>query len=129
MGLTLSTEKTSITHWEKPITFLGYHIRGIQRINGIQIQAILSIPKEKERTIRRELVRVAGYHHIPEIDAMLAMNAKFRGWCHYYKYANNPQEAFKPTVCPSVASRNLLLYQSLPTCIPVSTGQGEEAKR
>ena len=94
MGLTLSAEKTSITHWEKPITFLGYHIRGIQRINGIQIQAILSIPKEKERTIRRELVRVAGYHHIPEIDAMLAMNAKFRGWCHYYKYANNPQEAF-----------------------------------
>ena len=94
MGLTLSAEKTSITHWEKPMTFLGYHIRGIQRINGVQIQAILSIPKEKERTIRRELVRVAGYHHIPEIDAMLAMNAKFRGWCNYYRYANNPQEAF-----------------------------------
>jgi len=34
-----------------------------------------------------------------------------------------------PTVCPSVASRNLLLYQSLPTCISVSTDQGEEAKR
>jgi hypothetical protein len=37
--------------------------------------------------------------------------------------------AHKPTVCSSVASRNLLLYQSLPTCIPVSTAQGEEAKR
>ncbi len=34
-----------------------------------------------------------------------------------------------PTVCPSVASRNLLLYQSLPTRIPLSTGRGEEAKR
>ena len=34
-----------------------------------------------------------------------------------------------PTVCPSVASRNLLLYQSLPPCIPLSTGEGEEAKR
>ena len=22
---------------------------------------------------------------------MLAMNAKFRGWCNYFKYANNPQ--------------------------------------
>ena len=28
-----------------------------------------------------------------------------------------------------VASRNLLLYQSLPIRIPVSIGQGEEAKR
>src|SRR6266446_82628 len=95
MGLTLSEEKTSITHWEKPITFLGYHIHGIQRTNGVQIRAILSIPKEKERAIRRELVRVASYHHIPEIDAMLSMNAKFRGWCNYYKYANNPQEVFE----------------------------------
>ena len=25
---------------------------------------------------------------------------------------------YKPTVCPSVASRNLLLYQSLPITIP-----------
>ena len=94
MGLTLSEEKTSITHWTKPITFLGYHIHGIQRTHGVQIRAILSIPKEKERAIRRELVRVASYHHIPEIDAMLSMNAKFRGWCHYYKYANNPQVVF-----------------------------------
>jgi RNA-directed DNA polymerase len=94
MGLKLSEEKTSITHWSKPITFLGYHIHGIQRVKGVQIEAILSIPKEKERAIRRELVRVAGYHHIPEIDAMLAMNAKFRGWCNYYKYAKTPQEVF-----------------------------------
>jgi hypothetical protein len=94
MGLKLSEEKTRITHWAKPITFLGYHIHGIQRVKGVQIRAILSIPIEKERAIRRELVRVAGYHHIPEIDAMLAMNAKFRGWCNYYKYANSPQVVF-----------------------------------
>ena len=94
MGLTLSEEKTSITHWEKPIRFLGYHIHGVQRAKGVQISAVLSIPKEKERAIRRELVRVASYHHIPEIDGMLAMNAKFRGWCNYYKYANSPQSVF-----------------------------------
>ena len=94
MGLTLSKEKTSITNWAKPITFLGYHIHGELRTNGVQIRAILSIPKEKERTIRRELVRVASYYHIPELDAMMSMNAKFRGWCNYYKYANNPQIVF-----------------------------------
>src|SRR5262249_54421415 len=50
--------------------------------------------KEKERAIRRELVRVASYHHIPETDAMMSMSAKFRGWCNYYKYANRPQVVF-----------------------------------
>jgi group II intron reverse transcriptase/maturase len=71
MGLTLSAEKTSITHWEKPIRFLGYDIHGIPLAKGVQIYAVFSIPKEKERAIRRELVRVASYHHILEMDAML----------------------------------------------------------
>jgi group II intron reverse transcriptase/maturase len=91
MGLTLSVEKTRITHWNEPIAFLGYNIQGKLRINGVQIRAILSIPKEKEGLIRRELLKVASYHHIPETDAIIHMNAKFRGWCNYYKYANNPQ--------------------------------------
>lgn len=63
----------------------------------MQIKAVLSIPIEKERLIRRELRRVASYHHIPELDAMLSMNAKFRGWCNYYKYANSPQRVFNRT--------------------------------
>ena len=94
MGLTLSVEKTRMTNWAKPITFLGYHIHGELRDNGVQIRAILSIPKEKERLIRRELLKVSSYHHIPELDAMISMSAKFRGWCNYYKYANSPQVVF-----------------------------------
>jgi group II intron reverse transcriptase/maturase len=95
MGLTLSEEKTRITHWDEPVRFLGYDIQGVMRARGVQIRAILSIPKEKERTIRRELLKVASYHHIPEIDAMLSMSAKFRGWSNYYKYANAPSEVFE----------------------------------
>jgi len=94
MGLQLSEEKTRITHWDKPISFLGYHIHGELRTNGVQIRAILTIPKEKERLIRRELLKTSRYHHIPEADAMLNMSAKYRGWCNYYKYANNPQVVF-----------------------------------
>lgn len=95
MGLILSEEKTRITHWDEPVMFLGYNIQGEIRSRGVQIRAILSIPKEKERTIRRELLRVASYHHIPEIDAMLTMGAKFRRWSNYYKYANEPSEVFE----------------------------------
>ena len=80
-----------MTHWDKPITFLGSHIHGELRDRGVQIKAILTIPKEKERQIRRELLRVASYHHIPERDAMMSMNATIRGWSNYDKYANSPQ--------------------------------------
>jgi hypothetical protein len=48
MGLQLSTDKTRITNWNKPIAFLGYHIHGELRKNGVQIRAILTIPKEKD---------------------------------------------------------------------------------
>jgi len=94
MGLQLSVEKTSITHWDKPIAFLGYHIHGELMPKGVHIRAVFTIPKEKERSIRRELLKTASYHHIPEADAMLNMSAKFRGWCNYYKYANSPQVVF-----------------------------------
>jgi len=43
MGLKLSVEKTRITHWDKPITFLGYHIHGELRDRGVQIKAVLTI--------------------------------------------------------------------------------------
>jgi hypothetical protein len=76
------------------MTFLGYHIHGEIRTKGVQIRAVLTIPTEKERAIRRELLKVSRYHHIPEVDAILSMNAKFRGWCNYYKYASNPQGVF-----------------------------------
>jgi hypothetical protein len=94
MGRTLSEEKTKLTHWDKPISFLGYHIQGKLRENGVQIKAVLTIPKERERLIRRELLRASRYYHIPEFDAMVNISAKFRGWCNYYKYANSPQVVF-----------------------------------
>jgi group II intron reverse transcriptase/maturase len=94
IGLELSEEKTKLTHWSEPVAFLGYHIRGMLRSQGNQIRAVLSIPPDRERRIRREIIHIARRHHIPELDAMLRMNAMFRGWCNYYRYANAPQEVF-----------------------------------
>src|SRR6266545_3181382 len=48
--------------------------------------------------IRRGLLHIASHRHIPELDAMILMNAKFRGWCHYYKYANNPTSTFQRVI-------------------------------
>ena len=37
---------------------------------------------------------VSGYHHIPEVDAIIQMSAMLRGWCNYYRYATAPQATF-----------------------------------
>jgi len=89
LGLALSEDKTKLTHWSKPVAFLGYHIRGEMKAKGVQLRAILEIPQEKVRHIRREIQKVATYHHIPEVDAIQTISAQFRGWCQYYRYAHN----------------------------------------
>jgi len=94
IGLELNEEKTTLTHWSKPVAFLGYHLQGRLRARGVSLKAILRIPRKKEPHLRQELLRVAQPHHIPELDLMMVLGSKFRGWCHYYRYANNPQPTF-----------------------------------
>lgn len=94
MGLLLNEEKTHLTHWSKPIRFLGYAIKGKQREKGVGIKAILMIPYEQYRQTEMALGRICGYYHIPEADAMVQASVVFRGWCNYYRYANSPQIVF-----------------------------------
>lgn len=94
LGLTLSEEKTKLTHWRRAVPFLGYTIQGKPRRKGIGIRGVLRIPPEKARRIRQSIERVCNYHHIPEADALVEVSALFRGWCNYYRYAQSPQPCF-----------------------------------
>jgi group II intron reverse transcriptase/maturase len=94
IGLKLSEEKTRVTHWSQAVQFLGYNIKGKQRVRGIGIRAVLSIPQERIRRIRIAIKRVSGYHHIPEADVIAQLSAMNRGWCNYYRYARAPQQDF-----------------------------------
>jgi hypothetical protein len=94
MGLILSQEKTRITHWNSGVSFLGYEIKGRNRKTKKTHTAKLTIPKRKLRKIIDEIKEICGYHHIPEADILTQLNAMFRGWCEYYKYAHAPQKVF-----------------------------------
>jgi hypothetical protein len=94
MNLKLSEEKTKVTHWDEPVRFLGYEIRGIPKRNGVGIWARLSIPQDRLARILAAIRENCGFHQIPEADLMQQVGAQFRGWCNYYRYATSPQRAF-----------------------------------
>lgn len=93
-GLELNEEKTRITRWSKTISFLGYQIHGKRTANGSCIRAVLHIPQEKVRGVKDEIKKLGCYTHIPEADVMTQMSAVFRGWSHYYQFANRCQTVF-----------------------------------
>lgn len=94
MELTLSEEKTKLTHWRNPVNFLGYQLHGTRTRKGTSLRPILNIPQKKVQGIKDALGVVSGYHHIPEADLIVQMSAMLRGWCNYYCYATNPQTTF-----------------------------------
>lgn len=93
LGLTLSVEKTLITHASETIRFLGYNIQGLRNPNGTR-WARLSIPVEARRSVVEKLRRATRYRHAPELDVFINVNAIARGWCYYYRYAYDAQERF-----------------------------------
>jgi hypothetical protein len=90
-GLTLSEEKTKITHWRHWITFLGYQIRGKMKKNGISLSPILKIPNDKFRKVTKSIEKVAGYYNIPEADAMLQV----RGRANLRAIADRPSHVLR----------------------------------
>jgi len=93
LGLTLSEEKTLITHADEKLRFLGYDLQGLHNPNGTRWLR-LSIPTEKQREVVEKLKQAVRYRHAPEYDVFLNVNAVVRGWCNYFRFANNASTVF-----------------------------------
>ncbi|MEW6736601.1 MAG: reverse transcriptase domain-containing protein [Acidobacteriota bacterium] len=94
IGLKLSQEKTKLTHWSKSYQFLGYKIQGKLSKRGTGIHAVLTIPHKKFKKVVENIAQISGYYHISEADVLVQISAIFRGWCNYYRCANNCSKIF-----------------------------------
>jgi 5-methylcytosine-specific restriction endonuclease McrA len=97
MGLTLSEEKTKVTHITEGFTFLGYRIIRKMGMNGRMVTKV-EIP---ENTIKKFQHRMR--HILSPTSTNESLNAKIealnwltRGWCEYYRCCNNPSGTFAP---------------------------------
>lgn len=79
-GLTLSEEKTKITHIDEGFDFLGYNFK---KFNG----KLIVQPSEKSRQRLLDKVKsiVRKYRTIPQITLIRMLNPIIQGWSNYYK--------------------------------------------
>jgi hypothetical protein len=88
LELTLSQEKTLITHWRERLRFLGYELEGRRNPNGTG-WLHLNVPKAAVREVVAKIQRATRYPQAPEYDVFGNVNAVARGWTNYYRYAHD----------------------------------------
>ena len=95
MGLTLSEEKTKLTHITEGFTFLGYKVIREVGTNGKMVPKVL-IPESAMKKYRHKVREALAPHtHKESINAKItALNRLTNGWCPYYKASSSPSRPF-----------------------------------
>jgi RNA-directed DNA polymerase len=95
LKLTLSLEKTKITHVNDGFEFLGYRIQRGVTSSGKKLPKFF-IPRDACRSMRRKIIAItAPSTHACSVRAKIqALNVHLRGWANYYRYAYNASRVF-----------------------------------
>ena len=88
LHLTLSEEKTVITHVNNGFDFLGFHIQR-KRVSGKWAVHLRPTAKAKER-VKRKLKDLTSrnWTWMDEYNRLATLNAMVRGWAEYYRYTS-----------------------------------------
>ena len=102
-GLTLSPEKTIITHIEEGFDFLGQNIRKYQ--NGKQHKLLITPSKKNVQTFLEKIRETIKTNKSASAGTLiLQLNPKIRGWANYHRHVVS-SDTFKSVDCA--------IYQSL----------------
>lgn len=95
MGLTLSEEKTKVTHITEGFDFLGYRVIRSIGTKGKMIPKVV-IPERAIKRFCHNIRRILAPNstHESAMAKILATNRFIRGWCEYYRCTNSPGVIF-----------------------------------
>ena len=95
MELTLSEEKTKITHITEGFTFLGYRIIRAIGETGKMVPKVL-VPESAIKKFRHKIREVTAPNTSKESvrAKIMALNSVTRGWCNYYRCTSSPSQTF-----------------------------------
>ena len=96
MGLTLSEEKTKITHITEGFTFLGYKIIRAIGETGKMVPRVL-VPESAIKKFRHKIREITAPNTSNDAvkAKILALNSVTRGWCNYYRICSSPSIVFR----------------------------------
>jgi len=96
MGLTLSEEKTKVTHITEGFRFLGYQIIRQVGTKGKMAPKVLIPESAIKKCSHRVREIIAPSTTSESVSAkIIALNQLTRGWCHYYQCTSSPSWAFR----------------------------------
>src|SRR5215471_6705887 len=96
MGLTLSEEKTKVTHITEGFDFLGYRITRSIGTKGKMTPKVL-VPKRAMDRFRRKVREMLAPHTTKESVGVKIQRLNWftRGWCEYYRCTSSPSWVFR----------------------------------
>ena len=90
LELTLSPEKTVITHVNDGFDFLGYHIQRRPKLSEPERKVLYVTPTEKSVERYKEKIRdLLAEPNINVVNKLQAVNRVIRGWARYYQYVQS----------------------------------------
>jgi len=94
LRLTLSMEKTRITHLNEGFDFLGFTVRRSMGHNGMKTKVLIS-GKGKERHLDSIKAATSPSTHEDSVALKVkALNRVITGWCRYYQYTGKAAVQF-----------------------------------
>ena len=96
MGLTLSEEKTKVTHITEGFDFLGYRIIRSIGTSGKMVPKVL-VPEKAIKQFRLKVREILAPSTTKESIGytIQRLNWLTRGWCEYYRCTSSPSWAFE----------------------------------
>jgi group II intron reverse transcriptase/maturase len=129
MGLTLSEEKTKVTHVTEGFNFLGYRVIRSKGTRGKMIPKVL-IPDEAIKRFRHKIrgILAPSSTNGSAKAKIIAVNRIIQGWCEYYRCINSPGDMFsklRPEIFWSMAHWLGRKYKLSMTAIMEKYREGE----
>jgi RNA-directed DNA polymerase len=95
LRLSLSPEKTKITHINDGFDFLGFRIRRCMRQTGMTTKVLIPAKALERHLSTIRAVTSPSTHKGSLVTKILALNRIITGWCRYYQYASNTSSPFQ----------------------------------
>jgi len=96
MGLTLSEEKTKVTHITEGFQFLGFWVERSIGTRGMMVPKVL-IPESAIKRFRHKVREIVAPNTTNESTStkIIALNRLMSGWCQYYSCTSSPSITFR----------------------------------